>query len=93
MSVDIPNSRNFPIRAALSGSVPQNVTTRPRATRIKSNHQSPGNLWKPIRMLNGNEEDWDSEEWNMKFYTSISIFTIGSINGAVLALLISIVLR
>jgi len=44
-------------------------------------------------MLNGNEEDWDSEEWNMKFYTSISIFTIGSINGAVLALLISIVLR
>jgi hypothetical protein len=93
MSVDIPNSRNFPIRAALSGSVPQNVTTRPRAIRIKSNHQSPGNLWKPIRMLNGNEEDWDSEEWNMKFYTSISIFTIGSINGAVLALLISIVLR
>ena len=44
-------------------------------------------------MLNGNEEDWDSEEWKMKFYTSISIFTIGSINGAVLALLISIVLR
>ena len=93
MSVDIPNSRNFPIRAALSGSVPQNVTTRPRAIRIKSNHQSPGNLWEPIRKLNGNEEDWDSEEWNMKFYTSISIFTIGSINGAVLALLISIVLR
>ena len=93
MSVDIPNSRNFPIRAALSGSVPQNVTTRHRAMRIKSNHQSPGKLWEPIRMLNGNEEDWDSEEWKMKFYTSISIFTIGSINGAVLALLISIVLR
>jgi len=43
-------------------------------------------------MLNCDEEDWDSEEWKMKFFTSISIFTIGSINGAVLALVISVAL-
>ena len=44
-------------------------------------------------MLKCEEEDWDSEEWKMNFFTSISIFTIGSINGAVLTLLISVALR
>ncbi len=44
-------------------------------------------------MLNYDEEHWDSKEWRMKFFTSISIFTIGSVNGAVIALLIFLALR
>jgi len=86
-------SRSQRVLSRMHPPVPQNVTTGRSSMRIKFIPQPPCNLWEHIRMLNCEEEDWDSEEWKMNFFTSISIFTIGSSNGAVLPLLISLALR
>jgi hypothetical protein len=32
------------------------------------------------------------EEWKLKFFTSVSIFTLGTINGAIIVALISLAL-